>query len=251
VFPQRLRDHALIRALECRPGGSNEPFVEVFLESLRETMQAINADPGRREGFEVLRSRLLGGVSIDVFWERAEAQRKFDAEVRADWLADVEDHRDWMRENCRVAVVPDPSGCGENEGPRAVLRFVPWTHDFAPEPFVVPEQMRMPVVPGGVGYDFSRDKDQGAGPPGSPAAFMDPVYMTKLLLPSAHPRLFENMASMGDPVVQPDLSVPIGACSTDPLSVIAAAAAARGESVEEFVDRERRCLEEIERLLFS
>jgi hypothetical protein len=250
VLPQRMRDHALVRALQCRPGGTTEPFVEVLLESVREAMEEINAHPGRRKAFEDLRLKMLGGVSLDVFWERAEAQRRFDAEVAAQWATDVEDHRKWMRQNCRVAVVPDPSEVGEDHGPTAVLRFVPWTHDFAPEPLLVPEQMRMPFVPDGVGYDFTRDKDKGAGLPDKPAPFMDPGYMVKLMIPSAHAQIFENVASMGDPVVQPDLSVPLGATSVDDPAMIAAAAAARGESVDEFLERDRRCLAEIERLLF-
>jgi hypothetical protein len=200
LLPASVRATSLLRAIEGRDGPPGPTFAEAVLSELDRASSEADGSSDADSPLARLRRNVLGGVSYTEWWRSTEAKVAFDRDCRREYAASVARHRMWMTANCRVAYVPDPAGDGPLDGPGKPLRFVPWTPDFMPEPLSVSSHLSVRDDVADLGHDFASDPDQGVGPPGKPAEFMDPSYLVPMLRPGSEELLALNEAALHDPV---------------------------------------------------
>ena len=263
-FPSGLLAHPAMRdALQCPPqsGEPAVPFNETWLQQMQIAFQDMDrptdtdragAPTAHRQAFEDLKSDALSGKSLDDWWKDAEEKIAFDARQRAEWRAEVDQHRRWMREHSLIAYIPDPEGTGPLDGPDARIVVEQWSHDFMPEPLVAPAAFDIDVSPQ-VAHDFRNDLDQGNGEPGKPASFLHLSNTIKRSLAKVEPRIRDSeVRRAGEPVIQPTGQRWLGTTGPDDLpSAILAEAKVNNVYEAHLLRRAKTIYGEVERMLES
>ena len=261
-FPSGLLKHPAMRDALRYPQQLQMPpdsFTEAWLQQMKVAVQEMDTptDTDRagvrtahRQAFENLKNDALGGKTLTEWWKDVEDKVTIDTQHRAEWRAKVEQHRSYMREHCSIAYVPDPEGAGPYDGPSAGIVVQRWSHDFMPEPLVLPSAFEVDVS-AEVGHDFRKDVDQGNGEPGNPATFLQTATTIKRSLSKVERQIRENEARRSlEPVNLPSRKRWLGTVGPDDLaSAMLAEAKVHARHDVQLVRRTKTIYGEVERLL--